>query len=383
MRLILCFLAVVLNSVCNADNTVGVQQTELATRKEIAVLMDRYRAVGLAVAVVRDAKLVYCDSFGFRDLEAKTPLEDGDLFRIASISKSFSATSVMQLVETEKLSLDSDVSDLIGFRVRNPKFPDDAITVKMLLAHTSGLNDSEGYFRLDVVDPAKNSSSSKCYNDYQPGTKYQYCNLNYNLIGTIIERVSGERFDQYVHHHLLNPLGLTGGFAVDALDASRFVTLYEYDVDKQAFKPTPTAYHARREEIQNYVSGYSTPIFSPAGGMKMSARDLTRYMSMHIGMGEVDGTRIIRRESAEMMQSIVSQQGRYGLAIATTDQLIPGKTLKGHTGSAYGLYSMMFFSPEEKFGLVLITNGCDPKRSEGHIEFLKLSARSLYEQWIK
>ncbi len=88
----------------------------------------------------------------------------------------------------------------------------------MVLSHRSGINDSQGYFTLDAINPAKNPDWAKCYNDYEPGKGYRYCNLNYNMVGTIIEKISGERFDQYVKHHILDPLGLYGGYCVDSLD---------------------------------------------------------------------------------------------------------------------------------------------------------------------
>lgn len=352
-------------------------------REPIQKLMEDYQAVGLAVAVVKEGAPIHAESFGLRSLETKDPLNTEDLFRIASISKSFSATSVLQLVEASKLKLSDDVSDLAGFSIRNPAHPDVPITLEMLLSHTSSLNDSQGYFTLDVIDPSKETYSPKSFSPKRPGTEHRYCNLNFNLIGAIIERVSGERFDRYVANHILQPLGLYGGYHVDSLDAKRFVTLYEYDANSKAFTAAPNAYHPRREEIDRYVFGYSTPIFSPTGGMKISARDLARYMTMHMRMGELDGVRILSAEHAKRMQTPVLESSRYGLALTTNDKLIPGKTLQGHTGSAYGLYSMMFFSPGDKFGLVLITNGCDPKQSEGQTEFLKLAARLVYQEWIE
>src|SRR5699024_9896559 len=139
---------------------------------------------------VKDGKIVYEDNFGYSDLENKTPLKEGDLFRIASISKSFTSSSLMQLVEEGKLSLDDEVSDLIGFEIRNPKYPDTPITLKMILNHSSSLNDSQGYFTLNTINPDSTDTTQKSYNDYEPGTQYEYCNLNYNLAGTILEKWS-------------------------------------------------------------------------------------------------------------------------------------------------------------------------------------------------
>jgi len=346
-------------------------------------LMAKFKAIGLGVAVVKDGELVYTHSFGLKDVESKTPLTDKDIFRIASISKSFSATSIFQLIEKGKLSLDDDFSSVVGFKVRNPKYPATVITVKMVMSHTSSINDSEGYFNLDAINPDKNPNWAKCYNSYEPGKGYQYCNLNYNMIGTVIEKLSGERFDKYVKNHILEPLGLYGGYWVESLDSNRFVTLYEYDGKKETFAPAELAYNPRSEEISKYVMGYSTPIFSPTGGMKISATDLAKYMSMHMFQGKYKGVRLISKRSAKVMQTKISEEEGYGLAIRTVSDLIPGKVMKGHTGSAYGLYSMMFFHPKEKFGIVVITNGCLPTYTNGYNDFLAAATNILYDNFIK
>jgi CubicO group peptidase (beta-lactamase class C family) len=310
-------------------------------------------------------------------------LSDTDIFRIASISKSFSATSIFQLIEKGKLKLSDDFSTVVGFRVRNPKFPQTVITLKMVMSHTSSINDSEGYFNLDVINPEKNPNWEKCYNNYEPGKGYQYCNLNYNMIGTVIEKLSGERFDKYVKNHILDPLKLYGGYWVEGLDANRFTTLYEYNGLTKAFSPATLAYNPRTDDINKYVMGYSTPIFSPTGGMKISATDLAKYMSMHMFQGKYKGVKIISKKSAKVMQTKISEEEGYGLAIRTVSDLIPGKIMKGHTGSAYGLYSMMFFEPKEKFGIVVITNGCIPTYTNGYNEFLASATTILYNNFIK
>ena len=363
----------------------AVAQNEKAEAR-IDSIMKSYNMVGLSAAVVKKGKVIYTHSFGVKNIATQIPLSNNDLFRIASISKSFSATSIMQLVEAKKLSLDDDVSKLIGFTIRNPKFPGKVITLKMLLSHTSSLNDALGYFTLDVINPNKNPDYAKCYNNYAPGAGYEYCNLNFNLVGTIIEKVSGERFDKYVKHHILDPLGLYGGYEVGALDSSRFVTLYEYDSSTQKFTVDSGAYNPRRTEINNYTMGYSTPIFSPAGGMKISVTDLTKYMMMHMNLGKYKGVKIISKKSARAMQTKVSDgdiEGSYGLAILITDKLIPGILIKGHTGSAYGLYSMMFFQPHKKLGIIAITNGMNAVYDSGYNPVMQSIVNVLYKEVVK
>jgi CubicO group peptidase (beta-lactamase class C family) len=178
-------------------------------------------------------------------------------------------------------------------------------------------------------------------------------------------------------------LGLYGGYCIDSLDKSRFANIYEYRVDSAKFIPSPGAYAPRSEEIANYVMGYTTPIFSPTGGMKISAADLARYMTMHMQQGKYNRKRIISKKSAKEMQTPIPGKENYGLAIATSDNLIPGKTLKGHTGSAYGLYSIMYFHPKEKFGIVVISNGCHPGYTDGFNTVMKQTVNCLYETLIK
>jgi CubicO group peptidase (beta-lactamase class C family) len=351
--------------------------------KDLQVIMKQLDVVGLSVAVVKKGEIIYTHSFGLKDIESGTPLTDQNIFRIASISKSFSATSIMQLVEAKKLSLDDDFSDLVGFKIRNPKFPETVITLKMVLSHTSSINDSQGYFNLDVINPNKGTDWVRCYNDYEPGKGYQYCNLNYNMVGAVIEKKSGERFDTYVKRHILNPLKLYGGYCVDSLDNNRLATLYAYDSATKSFTASPAAYAPRREEIKNYVMGYSTPIFSPTGGMKISATDLAKYMTMHMNGGNYKGVKIISKKSSALMQTAISDEEGYGLAISNLDDLIPGKVMTGHTGSAYGLYSAMFFHPKEKFGIVVITNGCNATYTNGINDVLRTTMNSLYDNLIK
>jgi len=128
--------------------------------------------------------------------------------------------------------------------------------------------------------------------------------------------------------------------------------------------------------------GYSTPIFSPTGGMKISATDLATYMMMHANYGKYIGARIISKNSALQMQTPLSDNRSYGFAIETTSKLIEGKKMVGHTGSAYGLFSAMFFNPEEKFGIVVISNGCHPGYSNGFNTVIRKTVNALYDNLI-
>ena len=373
---------ILLSSVLLVTSHQTIAQAEKA-EAAIQSIMQSNPVVGLSVAVVKNNKVIYNHSFGFKDVEKQLPLQNDNIFRIASISKSFTTTAIMQLVAEKKISLDQDVSELVGFKIRNPKFPNTVITLKMLLSHRSSINDSEGYFSLDAIDPAKNPNFAKCYNAYEPDKGYMYCNLNYNLAGSILEKQTGVRFDKYIQQQILDPLGLYGGYNVNALDSNLIAKIYEFNKETQGFTLSPNAYAPRTEEINNYTIGRSTPIFSPTGGMKISANDLAKYMIMHSQLGKYKGGRMISKKLSQQMQAIISEEENYGMALETSTQLIPGKTMIGHTGVAYGLYSIMFFEPKEKIGFVVISNGCDTKTINGINGVLHQTVNSLYANFIQ
>jgi CubicO group peptidase (beta-lactamase class C family) len=144
------------------------------------------------------------------------------------------------------------------------------------------------------------------------------------------------------------------------------------------------AYPPRSEEIRNYTLGVSTPVFSPTGGMKISAHDLSKYMMMHMNYGKSGKTKIISKASSKKMQTGLSPKENYGLALLENDRLIPGEHMIGHTGSAYGLYSNMFFEPKKKFGFIVITNGCIPTLDRNEdIMMSKEVINLLYNDFIK
>lgn len=360
-------------------------QPEPDVAQELDAIMKRYSAVGLAVAVVDEGKIVYENTLGFKDLEAKTPWEKTDVLRIASISKSFVATSILQLVEQGKLDLDADVSDLIGFVVRNPKYPETPVTVRMLLSHTSSMSDANGYFTLDNLNRETSRTWEKAWNSYKPESKYQYCNLGYNTLGAIVEKVSGERFDKYVSEHILKPLGVYAHHNVHELDPAKFVGIYTFNASNSSYKKSD-AYSSIEDALADYRMGYSTPVFSPTGGLKISVGGLAKVMMMHMNMGTLDGVKILAQESCEMMQSEITPTNyegeRYGMALLRTDDLLGGHRLVGHDGLALGAHTAMFWHPEQKFGLVIMTNGCNAKTDKVFANILCESAECLYRNFI-
>ena len=387
MRINHLFLIVAaMATLCATSCTSSVEKR---TNEAIQQVMDEFQAVGVSAVVVKDGQIVYNQSFGYKDLETQTPLCNDDMMRIASISKSFTATGLMQLVEKGIISLDDDVSDLIGFQIRNPHHPEVPITLRMILSHTASIRDKEDYSTLDHLNPAVYGDCVESYYEYKPGEGYNYSNLGLNLAGTILEKASGVRFDQYVKDNVILPLGLVGGHNVDNLDANKLVSLYNC-IDGQYVKSN--AYGSVAHRLENYVMGYSAPMFSPTGGVKISAHDLATYMMMHMNYGELNGVRIISKESAKTMQTPVwmkqnPAEDQYGLCLYEFVDYIddeqynqPGQYPIGHEGDAYGLRSVMIWSPADGWGIVAMTNGYTPIEGK---EFRQTLANAIYKAYIK
>ena len=363
---------------------------EERTTQAINDVMKEFNAVGISAAVVKDGKIVYNESFGYKNLDEKIPLGNDDVMRIASISKSFTATSLMQFVDKGVISLDDDVSDLIGFNIRNPHHPDVPITLRMVLSHTATIKDPADYSTIDHLNPAVSGDCAEVFFEYKPGEGYNYSNLGLNLAGTILEKVSGVRFDDYVRDNVIKKLGLYGGHNVDSLDASKFARIYRWRDEK--YVESESAYKRPADRMADYVQGYSAPIFSPTGGVKISAHDLAVYMMMHMNYGEYNGVRIISKESAKAMQTIVwnnegSEEDQYALCLNDFINYIddekcnvPGKYPIGHTGVAYGLNSIMIWSPTDGWGIVAMTNGFN--HAEGK-DFRKAIANAIYKAYFK
>lgn len=335
----------------------------------IQKIMQKYDAIGVSIVLVKNNKIAYVRSFGFNpdysNPSSRNIIRNNDIYWIASISKTFIATAIMQLVESEKISLDDDVNQFFDFPIRNPLYPDVPITVRMLLCHMSSLNGQKVCTNFDQLSPKLNADFKSFYTRYIPGTNYNYCNIGYNLVAAIIEKITGVRFDEYIDNHILKPMKLYGGYDVKKLDSCRFVRTYSYNRKKGMYIRELTTYEYDKEKVDNYVLGYSVPCFWPPGGMKISATDLAKFMLMHMNNGKLGkGKRIIKKDSEKEMRKVQNGEA-YGLALAHYKGIIKDVELIGMTGGSRGIHSVMFFHPKEKYGFIVICNGCTSNSLNG------------------
>lgn len=358
--------------------------------EEIVNIMNRRKCVGITALAVKNNKICYFKTFGYnpdyKDSTSRKPIPDNGVYLIASISKTFVSTAIMQLVEKKKLKLDDDVNKYLSFKVVNPNYPNTPITIRMLLSHRSSINDKIYSWSLDQINPETGKRWKECYNDYPPGTKYEYCNLAYNMLGAIIENVSGERFYDYIDNHINKPLEITGSYNLTRIDSSLLVKAYRYYPQTKSFgrdKSEVYDYSFYREVEDNYKMGFSAACFSPTGCMRMTAKDLASYMMMHMNYGKYGGKRIISKKSEKEMRMPQLGNPEYGLAFAQYPRRIKDVELVGMVGDAHGVHSTMLFDPNGKFGFIVICNGCTtPSSSAGQTMNTEIIQR-LYKYIIK
>jgi CubicO group peptidase (beta-lactamase class C family) len=355
-------------------------------------IRNEFNIMGLSVAVVCDGKLTGTWHAGLRDYERDLPVNENTKYRIASISKFVMTTAMMKLVDSRMLDLDEDISTYLGYPVRNPNHPDKPITVRMLLLHTSSVNEGSGYdpFLMDtygnvgnppsfteLLSPGGSYYTEDMWRKEAPGSYYSYCNANFGLAGTIIERITGQRFENYMQQNLFIPLGITGSYIPEGVtDINNLAVIYRY-IDG-VWTPQTDDYRgvmSSPRDFSGYTAGTNGAVFSPQGGLRISAAELARIMILHLNGGKYDGKRIVSRRSIKLMQKAWwTSDGTNGeaeearsfsrglsvhiLPVPAPDEPLPqGVRMIGHTGSAYGLFSALFFDPAGKYGFIIIMNG--------------------------
>lgn len=330
---------------------------------------------------------------GLSDRAANRATTIDDPVRIASVSKIVTALTVMRLVEQGKLSLDEDVSEKLGWRLRNPAFPDQPITLRQLLSHTSSIKDEGDNYVIRFGQPLRPMAEQAASFDqaHAPGTFFRYSNLNFPIVGSVLERTTGERFDRLAYRLVLEPLGLDACFnwttCSDAAIA-RAVVLYEEDGsplldDLRGRRPNCPVFVAEGVActLDRYELGSNGALFSPQGGLRISARDLATLGQLLLNRGRHRGSAFLSPGSIEAMtrptwtfngKNGVTDDGfycAYGLGIqllpsaACRDDLFgDGRLMIGHAGAAYRVRSGLWVDPKAGVGIAFFAanNGKEP-----------------------
>ena len=339
---------------------------------------------------------------GIADPQSGRRVTPDDPVRVASVSKMVVAVGVMKLIEEGKLDLTSDVSRWLGWSLRNPSFPDRPITLGMLLSHTSSVREHDD----DYVIPL-GGSLQKVMQDplnwdprHGPGENYfTYTNMNFPIVASIVEKVTGERFDIWMRREVLEPMKLDACYNWPTCSDAMVARAVELD---QSGKPVKDDLHGRRPDCPVYVAegepcdlsrwrlGENGSLFSPQGGLRISARGLARVGRMLLNGGTLDGVQIISPQSVDTLLTQVwrfngsnglTGEGNdsgfycsYGLAAQQLATPLPrcgddpgtrGATLVGHAGDAYGMKSGIWIDRARGLGIAYFVTGVPDNAAKG------------------
>jgi CubicO group peptidase (beta-lactamase class C family) len=324
---------------------VNSQELEAFLDDLLAAQMAENHIPGAVVAVVEDGRLLIEKGYGYANLDNQTVVDPEQTpFHVASISKLFIWTAVMQLVEEGQLSLDSDINEFLDFTI--PATFTEPIRLRDLMSHTSGFEDkSLEMWKLhsDEINPlGVYLETNLPARVFPPGELIAYSNYGASLAGYIVERVSGLSFDDYVEKNILEPLGMTRS---------------SY---RQPLPPTLAGDLATGYNYSNgqYVAGNPYDQSYPSGSLSATAADMVRFMIAHLQNGELEGNHILQEETAiEMHSQLYAPDPRLdGVAHGFFERTINGQRLLSHGGNFINSNSFLYLIPEQKAGFFISTN---------------------------
>jgi len=307
--------------------------------------------VGAAIAIVKDGEVIAERGYGYADAESGEPVDPSrTVFRVASVSKTFTALAIMQLVEQGKIDLNADIlTYLPDLELDNPF--DTPITVADLLTHQSGLQ---------VRDPLTTDLHTDrdlyvSIEDYvrqhlppvvrEPGTAYMYDNFGYLLLGLIVQQVSGMPYEDYIQEHVFAPLGMSSS---------------SYLLQGDLLERLITGYDATLQPIEPYVF---SPTIMPHGGMVSTVQDMEKFMLAYLNGGALGEARILSEESVKEMSVYRSAihpllpNTTYGFEAASQLPLAgSSEAVITKAGDLPGNSSLLMFIPEQNVGVFLTYN---------------------------
>jgi CubicO group peptidase (beta-lactamase class C family) len=324
---------------------------------------DGHHLVGLAVGIVRNDSVVLLRGYGVMSKAGARPVTDSTIFHLASVTKPFVATAVMQLVEQGKVQLDQPVTKYIPyFKMKDPRAA--KVTVRQVLTHTAGMPDVTDYgWNHPEYDQGALERYVKGLADssliFPPGTSWQYSNIGFELMADLVAVVSGQPFEDYVQRHILTPLKMTKStLLMTDVDSTLLASGHESGPDSTFHLAASYPYNRRH-------AGSST--------LHSNAIDMLRWARANLHRGSLDGAMILTRASYDslwrfernMTEQLTARAARAGIKLPYDSIGIGLSWMLGarngiqvvtHSGGDNGFRSDLLLVPDRQIGIVLLTN---------------------------
>lgn len=368
-------------------------ETKAALEETLQELFEEYHTMGACVAVFQNGRVTYTYCYGNRTKGGDGVTPDS-LFQCGSISKMVGNIGLMQLLSEKKIPLDTDVGELLGFPVRHPEYPDTPVTVRQVMTHTAGLNDSSAYN--EGLDGDGRSLSRMFSGDWargsflagvKPGSKSVYSNLGGGLIGALIEKLSGQTLDDYMWENVFAPMGITAAYQPGLLPEDALLC----DMYQMPEKRLSKSLQEERAAGAQYADpDPESHYYLTAGKLVISAPDLCKLLIALCDDGFYDDVQLLGSEMVREMRtrqndrySVRCESGR-GLFMNIYENLqVEGRTLYGHGGKAHGMLCAAYFDPGDRTGVVMLTNGCNNQPMRNGVGLLGREVlTAVYELWL-
>lgn len=325
--------------------------------------MDVQHISGLSFIITKGNKIVAEEYLGQADRRLNKGVSANTKFLLASISKTVTATALMQLHEQDSFDLDDSINDYLNFAVQPPNTTT-PITFRMLLQHTSGIADGPaldneyfwgqdspndlGTFLSQYFTPGNSQyHATDNFTGEEPGAVHEYSNVGSALAGYLVEAISGVDFDTYCQNNIFQPLCMNASaWKLHGLDTTTIAQPYTYENG---------AYEA---------IGHYTFTDYPNGGLRTTTRDLARFMVAYQQGGQFNGQRILKASTIQLMhtEAFVDQENGVGLHWFTYNR--GGSNLWGHDGGEQGTTTMMGFNKSTDIGIIILCNATDAELEE-------------------
>lgn len=321
--------------------------------------LDKTKIPGAVISIVKDGKIIFSNGYGYADLERKIPVDaEQTVFRVASLSKLFTATAAMQLYERGALDLNKDVNEYLeNWQIENPY--DEPVTPARMMTHTDGTTQrlvGLGARTKSEMQPlAEYLPEYMPVINYSPGKFYSYSNHSIALLGYLVEKISQTPFVEYIDRNILQPLNMRN-------------STFQQPPIEELPENFATGYQIVNGNVQPVPYLYLN--IAPAAALMTTATDMAHFMVAHLQLGSYEGNRILQPETAEMMHQTHYQIHPQlpGTSYGFRERLINNKSAIGHLGSLRGYSSSLNLIPEENIGIFIATNSF----SNLHGEFLAM-----------
>ena len=310
-------------------------------------MMFYYDIPGLSVGVGHDGQLKYEKGFGYKNIETKEKVDEQTVFHIASVAKLFVGTAIMQLMEKGLLDITHTVKEYVpSFNVNDSRC--EKITIKQMLSHTSGMPDVENY---EWDRPQKDEEALERYVKslkginllWEPGERFSYSNIAYDVLGHLIAKVSGLSFEEYIQRNIFEPLNMAH---------SSFLT-YKRDMKEMA---SPHIKDSDKHVGVSSVFPYNR-IHGPSSTLTSDIKDIHIWALANLNKGSLEGSRILKESTYELMWDPImpiNEKERIGLSWFM--RVYKARNLFGHEGSDTGFRSSFAIIPEDKVSVSVYAN---------------------------